>query len=344
MRWLYYNASDPEESTAHTSIERNIDDWWYQFACKANDIDDLFSHRSEWDLPAWMERHLQAISADLMWEFGQAVRGDGHRLVITPEAEKHLRPLVQTLLERAPSLTGWEFYAYRLPEDLEMAHQMVTVRAGGDLSGTLATAMIAQHNRIDLCYYSHTTRNTHDKQALHNAFVATETLLGEELLDKWVGSISVDHLRRSSGIAKLLNRGGQAIRGLIPLERLRPTVSALVASIQDQLPDKPLYVLQPDIDAPDSQTTHFLMELEPTPADEYPGHQDLFVAVTANANLWRAMREDALFYSERYSRHGETFCYLKLDGKQGSMRRCSPIARALRPLSTKSLCRRSPAA
>jgi hypothetical protein len=27
------------------------------------------------------------------------------------------------------------------------------------------------------------------------------------------------------------------------------------------------------------------------------------------------MREDALFYSERYSRHGETFCYLKLDGK-----------------------------
>jgi hypothetical protein len=127
-------------------IERKIDDWWHQFACKANDLDDLFSHRSEWDLPAWMERHLQAISPDLMWEFGRAVRGDGHRLVITPEAEKHLRPMVQTLLERAPSLSGWEFYAHRLPEDLEMAHQMVTVRAGGDLSGTLATAMIGQHN------------------------------------------------------------------------------------------------------------------------------------------------------------------------------------------------------
>jgi hypothetical protein len=243
MRWLFYNASDPEESTARTSIERKIDDWWHQFACKANDLDDLFSHRSEWDLLAWMERHLQDISPDLMWDFGQAVRGDGHRLVITPEAEKHLRPMVQTLLERAPSLPGWEFYAYRLPEDLEMAHQMVTVRAGGDLSGTLATVMIGRHNRINLCYYSRTTRDSDDQQALHNAFVATETLLGEELLEKWIGLIAIDRLREPKGVAKLLNRGRQPVRGLIPLERLQPTVVALVASIQDQRPDKPLYVL-----------------------------------------------------------------------------------------------------
>ena len=62
MRWLYFDASDPEESAAHASIERKIDDWWHQFACKAQDLDDLFSQRSEWDLPAWMEHHLHAIS------------------------------------------------------------------------------------------------------------------------------------------------------------------------------------------------------------------------------------------------------------------------------------------
>ena len=127
MRWIYFDASDPNESAPHASIMRSIDDWWHQFACKAKDLDDLFSRRSEWDLPAWMELHLHAISPELMWEYGQAVRGDGHRLVITPEPAKHLRPMVQTLLERAPSLPEWEFYSYRLPEDLDMAHQMVTV-------------------------------------------------------------------------------------------------------------------------------------------------------------------------------------------------------------------------
>jgi hypothetical protein len=51
MRWLYYNASDPEESAAHASVARTINEWWHQFACKVEDLDDLFSHRSEWDLP-----------------------------------------------------------------------------------------------------------------------------------------------------------------------------------------------------------------------------------------------------------------------------------------------------
>ncbi len=317
MRWIYFDASDPNESAPHASIMRSIDDWWHQFACKAKDLDDLFSRRSEWDLPAWMELHLHAISPELMWEYGQAVRGDGHRLVITPEPAKHLRPMVQTLLERAPSLPEWEFYSYRLPEDLDMAHQMVTVRAGGDLSGTLAAAKIGQHNRIDLCYYSRATRGTDDQQALHNAFVATETLLGEELLDKWVGLIAVDSLREPKGVAKLLNRGRQDIRGLIPLERLQPTVVALVASIQDQLSDKPLYVLQPEVGARDSQAKGLLVESEPNPADDYPLRQDLFVAIGEYENLYRALHGDECFYSERYSRHGETFCYLKLDGAAG---------------------------
>lgn len=167
MRWLYVDATSPHEAAARAAVVRKIDDWWHQFTCKASDLDDLFARRSEWDLPEWMDRHLHAVSEDLMWEYGQAVRGDGHRLVITPEAKRHLRPMVQTLLERGPKLPGWEFYSYRLPEDVAMACQMVAARAGGDLTGTLATAMIGQHNRINLCYYSRATRGTDDQQALH---------------------------------------------------------------------------------------------------------------------------------------------------------------------------------
>jgi len=59
------------------------------------------------------------------------------------------------------------------------------------------------------------------------------------------------------------------------------------------------------------------MKLEPTPADDYPQRQDLFVAIGTNQGLWRALHEDNGFYSERYSRHGESFCYLKLDGSAG---------------------------
>jgi hypothetical protein len=136
-------------------------------------------------------------------------------------------------------------------------------------------------------------------------------------MDKWVGLIEVDRLREPAGISKLFSRGRQAVRGLIPLERLQATVNALVTSIQDQLSDEPLYVLQPEVDAGDSQAQGLLVQLEPTPAADYPRRQDLFVAVSTNEKLWRALHEDQWFYSGRYSRHGETFCYLKLDGAAG---------------------------
>jgi hypothetical protein len=317
MRWLYFDATNPDETTAHATVMRKIDDWWRRFAAKTDDLNSLFAQRSEWDLPAWMECHLQAIDENLMWEFGPALRGDGHRLVITPEAETHLRPMVQTILERSPNLPGWEFYPYRVPEDLTMAEHTVAGRTGGDLKDTFASLMVGQHNRINVCYYADSTLGSDDAQALSNAFVATETLLGEELLDRWVGVISVDRLPKPPGKLGRLMGGRQSVRGLIPLDRLQPTVVALVSSIQDQLPNKPLYVLQPANDSEDSQTPHSVLQITPTPADDYPRYLDKYVAVTANVDFWRAAHEDGAFYSERYSRYSETFCYLKLDGSAG---------------------------
>ena len=95
--------------------EDRIDAWWAAFQAKAADLDALFSRQAEWDLPGWMQENLQPIHPHLMWEFGPAVEGPGHRLVITPESRRHLRPLVAEMLRRAPPLDGWEFYAYRLP-------------------------------------------------------------------------------------------------------------------------------------------------------------------------------------------------------------------------------------
>jgi hypothetical protein len=43
--------------------------------------------------------------------------------------------------------------------------QTVAARTGGDLSGTLATAMIGEHNRIDLCYHYPAARGVDEQQA-----------------------------------------------------------------------------------------------------------------------------------------------------------------------------------
>ena len=113
-------------------IQGAIHRWWKAFAAKAADIDAMFSQGAAFDLVAFMHEHLGAVDPRLMWEFGPAVAGGRHRLVLTPETDRHMRPLTDAILAAAPSGTGFEFYSGRLAEPMD--HAMATVQGRTGLS------------------------------------------------------------------------------------------------------------------------------------------------------------------------------------------------------------------
>src|SRR5262249_35254401 len=152
-------------------------------------------------------------------------RRGGYNLNIAPETQKPLRPLVQTLLERAPAIPGWNFFAYRQPENVEMTLETVRVRTGDDFPCVRAFAHVGGMHRIDVVYEAHEDWSPEDERLPAQAFAATEGLVGEETLDKWIGVIEV---------APDVPAGRW-----IPLERLKGTVDALIGSLVEQLPDQP---------------------------------------------------------------------------------------------------------
>jgi hypothetical protein len=243
-----------------------------------------------------MGKYLQGIHSGLMWEFGPGLAG-GHRLVITPEQDRHLRPLVDVILERAPQLDGWEFYPYRLPESAEQAGLAVQARTGWDLTGTTARAAVGELNLIDLAYHSPQCTGPDDQEALQGAFVATESLLGEEVLDKWIGVIEAfppDPRVKTIG-----------------LQRLRPTVSALIGSIHEQQP----VLCDGWYDGEESQWS--LIELHPEPQDDYPAQRDLVLATAGVLPMFETHLQGARFTSARFTRSDETFCYVKTEAGEG---------------------------
>jgi hypothetical protein len=56
---------------------------------------------------------------------------------------------------------------------------------------------------------------------------------------------------------------------------------------------------------------------QPDEQDDYPAKADLLVASTMQPKVLAAALQDPAFYSERFSRHGERFAYLKIDGRDG---------------------------
>jgi hypothetical protein len=296
MRWRFADPNCPEEAAYVRGKLAAIDHWWRAFQSKTSDLEALFKRRSDWDLPQFMEDTLQAVDPRLMWEFGGAVRGPGHRLVITPESQRWLRPMLRTILERAPKIAGWEFYPYRLAETAEQTIDTVKGRVGVDITGALIDASVAPGRKVDLNFAFPGQRDLDEQTAMHAAFVATETLMGEQVLDTWIGAIDLMDDQPVPGSRPL------------PLERAQATVAALIRGSIDQLPAVPTQ----DISVEKNWAT---VKLEPPePANDYPGRSDLVVASTHDVELFQAMHSGQSFSSSCHSRLGEQFCYLKLDG------------------------------
>lgn len=291
MRWMFRESNQPEERD-RKKIESQITEWWLEFKRRAPDINAYFKRAKEFDLPAWMSSSLQSIDSHLFWEFGPAVNVKGHRLVITPESSCRLRPLTNEILSRAPKISGWEFYPFRLEENLEWANNNCEGRASCRLDGASVTVAKGKHNRVDLKYCF--PESIEESKARHAAFVATESLLGEECLDAWIGAIEI-----------LKGREKRALK----LDRLQPSVHALIEAIREQLPTQPCYVTRES-----SLWTSY--KLEPEERADYSKRDDLFYASTMRPEMWQNTQRDILFFSKRFSRCDETFCYLKIDGEE----------------------------
>jgi len=290
----------------------SIDAWWAELVRRAGDLDRVFRQDLEMDLPGWMHEHLGGVDDRLCWEFGPSLRGDGHRLVVTAESHSELRPLVTTLLERAPSLPDWEFYPYRPRESVEEALRTVEGRVGRRYDDVQARVVPGEHNRVDITFRSAAFPSAEDESATRAAFILTESLLGEEALDQWVGAIGVEPAPRP-GPRLLGEEQPPAEEGeLLALDGVQPAFAARVAAIQEGLPGTPWY----EVDTENHPWSSFEVEAEEQEQDDWPGRSDLIAGITPFVELAQAIF-DGSFRSKRFSRFGETFCYLKFDGIDG---------------------------
>ena len=284
----------PQRGGPRAAVIARIDAWWKAFLENQQRLSDHFDLSNRFDMAGWMTEHLGPIDRRLAWEFGPGRRNpEGHRLMITPESEHQLRPLVEVLLSRAPALPGWEFYPYRLADEMPIASQWVKARTGMDVTGWSAHAESGVQGLVHVFASPPRGLFRSTEKDREATFVALECLLGEECLDSWIGAIEVDRRKEAR-----------------PLAELPARVSALIGEAVGRLPATPCWQRA-------ENTEWSLLELKPKEADDYPGQLDLLVGKTMDVEMWKAQHFPPGFRTCRFSRTGESFLYLKTDGSQG---------------------------
>jgi hypothetical protein len=298
--------------------------WWQAFTEAEELIDRLYNGEDRrFDIVAFMDTYLGAVSPLLGWEFGPAIAGKSHRLVLTAESQVDLRPLVEAILKAASPESRFEFYPYRLPEDMEQAERNMKGRTRRENIAAINYEITpGRHNTFYLRYFL--SWESSDTKLSNAAFVLTETLLGEERLDKWVGAIDIE---REAAHGLMVKFGPSRGKQGKPIAGLRADFEARIAAVEAAMSP-----YRDRVEGKNNQWCAF--KREPIKAPDYARKDDVYFSRFVDEGLFQATTQDEVeFYSERFSKD-ETFLYLKMDGTvedldQELFEDCDAIADAL---------------
>jgi hypothetical protein len=314
MRWHTARFEAPAEAAERSKMIEKIDSWWDSLRSAAPAILKSFAARGAYpgiDLPEWMLENLGAIDQRLMWEFGPGLNGKSHRLVITPESSRHLRPLCDQLLKRAPDC-DFEFYGARLAESLDDGIQIARSRTGSEILVTGIECLRGTGNRVDLSVTAATSATEQDLDcAWSQAIMICTTLLGEEITDRWLGYADIVPSQTPGP----------------PLGTLKTQFESVVATCLRARQPRPYREIV-------GESEWSLVRIKPDPDREITRRSDLFVYSTMDLEFMETILRRIPFYSDRFSSDGERFCYLMLDGKDATMERFEDKAQIEEALET----------
>ncbi|MES1177788.1 MAG: hypothetical protein ABUL62_25915 [Myxococcales bacterium] len=172
--------------------------------------------------------------------------------------------------------------------------------SGLDFRRARARAGFARGHLLDVVLYLPGGRGgAHEAEAAEDL---VRLLIGEELFERWVGSVVATPTVRG-GPLTVLNENSEE-RTALPIETLLETVRAAIHGLKLGLPEL-------SFEASADTADWFAFELEPQPAPDYVAQDDLLFCSTRVPELKKSYLRAEPFFSGRFSNSGALFAYLK---------------------------------
>lgn len=307
MRVRFFSPVDDQETARHLDMMRRIDGFWERAAAVTRPLaagkspSRSVCEAVQQELDGELSRR---VVAGLVVEVDAAEAGS--RVVIAPASDSGLDPLVDEIVKRAPRLPGVSVARYRPAAPLGAVVAEVRAACGLDLSDARARAGFVRGHLLEVVVYSPSFSSAHDEQALDAANLAIPRLVGEEVFDQWIGGIEVSPMKRR-GALPVVGRGADEPPGF-DLAEIVDAVEVAVRGVDSELSDAPYHTFC-------ERAAWSMLNLEPQASPDYPRLDDLVLCSTMLPEMAACALGGARFSSRRFSKHGERFVFLKVDGE-----------------------------
>lgn len=301
MRWHFIDPANETELAYKRQKQAAISTFWKSFEEDAEKLFEAMGKRELDSIIDWVEVHLPKVDPNIMWDVS------AHKIVealfvLTPESKHGMRPLIEYMIESAPRVPNWRFASYREPH-ADSIKEVNDSRIKKDFSDLRFVAYSKNFNIVDVVFVSSHFKKDNDEDDLGCCLLIIELMLGEELLDKWIGSIETRAHQRPLQ-EKIVNLFGRTkhnpTEGSLPVDELLTHIISCRDQIVSSLSDKPYSA---------GTFNEFTGIFAQASQNRLPSR---FTFNTALPNVISALNNRSLFHSERFSKCGETFCYLKI--------------------------------
>lgn len=197
---------------------------------------------------------------------------------------------------------------FAAPLALADAARAVHKRTTLDFSKARARCGFSRGHLLDVVVY--VPGGIGDQRETQAAESFVKLLVGEELFERWVGTVSATPAPRG-GPLTVLNSDPEleaafAIAALP--EALHAAITALKAGFAT-----------PALSAHAERDDWVLFELDPGAAVDYAAQDDLLLSSTCVPELKKSFLRREPFFSGRFSNSGELFAYLKYEPREGAL-------------------------
>ncbi|MEP7050423.1 MAG: hypothetical protein ABJB12_08730 [Pseudomonadota bacterium] len=178
----------------------------------------------------------------------------------------------------------------------------IRAQSGLDLSRARARSGFARGHLLDIVIYLPGGRGSTEEGQYAEELV--RLIVGEELFERWVGTVSAAPTVRG-GPLTVLNPNTEE-RAALPIELLAETLHAAIEGLKAGLGP-----LTPSMSVDGDDWVAF--ELDPEPARDFAAQDDLVLCSTRMPELKKSFLRGERFFSGRFSNRGALFTYLKFE-------------------------------
>lgn len=184
---------------------KHYNKFWNWLKNKSSEIETLMKNGQTGSVANLISKELDLIIPDISWEIG--VNNDKVELTISAEGNKSLGKILDEMFADCPSIPNWEIYRYKQPKSFSKLSKLI------DSQGyhikleniEVQVALNADNTRVDIVLISPDFNSVSSDYVSSLSFFILDGILGEKMVEDWIGKINVNADKSSDASISLLD-------------------------------------------------------------------------------------------------------------------------------------------